>query len=129
MLGSKQGRNSPDLQHLVSSGRIIDQLLSLPVSPSSLAGRPFSWQGLLRLSQVATGSVVPFTGLLTLLDSDVESEIEPFETAARTVQLKVGRVAIGARCDVIDDVRDLAAKSGVEKAPVTRSGCPLHAVS
>ena len=48
------------------------------------------------------------------------------KTAARTVQLKVGRVAIGARCDVIDDVRDLAAKSGVEKAPVTRSVPGAH---
>jgi hypothetical protein len=49
---------------------------------------------------------VPFTGLLTLLDFDIESEIEPFETVARTVQLKVGRV--------IGDVRDLGAESGVK---------------
>jgi hypothetical protein len=70
---------------------------------------------LLRLAQVATCRVVPFTGLLSLLDLDVEPEVVPFQVAARAVHLKVGSVTIGSRCDAVGDVRNLSAESGVEK--------------
>jgi len=64
----------------------------------------------LRLTQVATGRVVPFTGL----HLDVESEVEPFQTAARTTYLEIGRVAIGSGYDVVDDAAELGAEGAVE---------------
>jgi hypothetical protein len=70
-------------------------------------------RNLLRLAQVATGRVVPLTGPLSLLDFDVQSEVEPFQTTAWTVHIKVSRVAIGSLCDMIGDIRDLRAESGV----------------
>jgi hypothetical protein len=68
---------------------------------------------LLRLAQVAAGVVVPFTGLLSLLDFDVQSQVEPFQAAARTMHFKRGKITIHSKTDVIDQVRDLRAESSV----------------
>jgi hypothetical protein len=43
---------------------------------------------------------VPLTGPLSLLDLDIVSEVEPFQTTTRTTDLDVGWVAIVSRCDV-----------------------------
>jgi hypothetical protein len=68
----------------------------------------------LRLTQIATGLVVPLTGLLSLLDFDLVTEVEPFHTVTRTTHLKIGRVAIVSGCDVVgDDVAELGAKGTV----------------
>jgi hypothetical protein len=41
----------------------------------------------LRLTQVATGPVVPLTSLLSLFEFDVGSQVQPFQTEARTAHL------------------------------------------
>src|SRR5271166_520580 len=41
----------------------------------------------LRLTQVATGPVVLLTSLLSLFEFDVGSQVQPFQTAARTAHL------------------------------------------
>ena len=72
-----------------------------------------SAHNLLRFTQVATRRVVPFTGLLSLLNFDVVSEGEPFQTTARTAQLNVGQVAVGLGYGVVsDEVAELGAESG-----------------
>ena len=57
---------------------------------------------------------MPFTGLPSLLNFEVQSEVEPFLTTAPTMHLKRGSVAIGSMCDVVGDVRDLHAESDVK---------------
>jgi hypothetical protein len=43
---------------------------------------------------VATGRVVPLTGLLSLLYLVVVAEVEPLQTPARITHLEIGRMAI-----------------------------------
>src|SRR6516165_3389576 len=103
------------------SGEVAVSLLVKACRPA----HPFEGSlvgNLLCLAQVATGRVVPFTGLLSLLDFDVESEVEPFQTAARTLHLKVGRVAIGFGYGVVSDAAKLGTEGTVEST--VRFGLP-----
>ena len=77
----------------------------------------------LRLTHVATGRVVPLAGLLGLLRLDVESEVEPFQTTARTTHLDIGRVAIGSGYDVISDE---GADLGAEDTEHPQQACERH---
>jgi len=79
---------------------------------------------LLRLTQVATGRVVPLTGLLSLLDLVIVAEVEPLQTFARITYLEIGRVAIVSRCDVVGDVAELSAVGSVEGT--AQFGFPLE---
>src|SRR5499427_8889575 len=78
----------------------------------------------LRPTQVATGLVVPLTGLLSLLDLVVVAEVEPLQTSARITHLEIGRVAIVSRCDVVGDVAELSAVGSVEGT--AQFGLPLE---
>src|SRR5215471_15925011 len=78
----------------------------------------------LRPTQVATGLVVPLTGLLSLLDLVVVAEVEPLQTSARITHLKIGRVAIVSRCDVVSDVANLSVVGSVEGT--AQFGLPLE---
>src|SRR5262249_58564245 len=55
---------------------------------------------LLRPSQVATGRIVPLTGLLGLLDLVVVAEVEPLQTSGRITHLDIGREAKFSRREV-----------------------------
>src|SRR5260370_4577978 len=55
----------------------------------------------LRLTQVATGPVVPLTSLLSLFEFDVGSQVQPFQTAPRTAHLEVGCVAVASSDAVV----------------------------
>ena len=79
---------------------------------------------LLRPTQVATGRVVPLTGLLSLLDLVVVAEVEPLQTFARITHLEIGRMAIVSRCDVVGDVAELSAVGSVEGT--AQFGLPLE---
>src|SRR5262249_2713536 len=79
---------------------------------------------LLRLTQVATGRVVPLTGLLSLFDLVVVAEVEPLQTSARITHLEIGRVAIVSRYDVVGDVAELSAVGSVEGT--AQFGLPLE---
>jgi hypothetical protein len=78
----------------------------------------------LRPTQVATGLVVPLTGLLSLRDLVVVAEVEPLQTSARITHLEIGRVAIVSRCDVVGDVAELSAVGSVEGT--AQFGLPLE---
>jgi hypothetical protein len=72
-----------------------------------------STDNLLRFTQIATARVVLFTGFLSFLDFDVVSEVEPFQTAARTTHLNIGWVAVVSGYDAVsDEVTELGAESG-----------------
>src|SRR5262252_1120423 len=79
---------------------------------------------LLRPTQVATGRVVPLTGLLSLLDLVVVAEVEPLQTSARVTHLEIGRVAIVSRGDVVGDVAELSVVGSVEGT--AQFGLPLE---
>jgi exosortase/archaeosortase len=64
---------------------------------------------------------VPLTGLLSLLDFDVQSQVEPFQATAWTVHIKVGRVAIGSMCNMISHIRDLRAETRRREQASTQS--------
>src|SRR5262249_21816176 len=68
---------------------------------------------LLCFAQVAAGRVMPLAGLLGLLDFGVVPEVEPFQIAARSMHLKIGRVAIVSGCDVVGDVAQLSVEGTV----------------
>ena len=73
-----------------------------------------SADNLLRFAQVATGHVVLFTGRPSLLDFEVVSEVELFQTTVPTAHLNVGRVAVGSGYGVVgDEFVDLGAESTV----------------
>ena len=57
---------------------------------------------------------MPLTGPLSLLDFDVVSEVEPFQTTTRITRLDMGWVALVLSCDVVGNVRDLSAEGVVE---------------
>jgi hypothetical protein len=83
----------------------------------ALSDNPF------RLTQIATGPVVPLTGLLSLFDFGVVTEVQPFQTTARTTRLDIGWIAIVARCDVVRDVAKLGAEGtvgGTSHSPFTK---------
>src|ERR1700732_1360647 len=67
----------------------------------------------LRLTQVATGPVVPLTSLLSLFEFDVGSQVQPFQTAARTAHLDVGWVAVASSYGVVSDAAELGAEGAV----------------
>ena len=77
-----------------------------------------------RPTQVATGRVVPLTGLLSLLDLVVVAEVEPLQTSARITHLEIGRVAIVSRCDEVGDVAELSVVGSVEGT--AQFGLPLE---
>src|SRR6516162_5978638 len=79
---------------------------------------------LLRTTQIATGRIVPLTGLLSLLDLVVVAEVEPLQTSARITHLEIGRVAIVSRCDVVGDVAELSVVGSV--AGTAQFGLPLE---
>src|SRR5260370_2789044 len=67
----------------------------------------------LRRTQVATGPVVSFTSLLSLFEFDVGSQVQPFQTAARTAHLDVGWVAVASSYGVVSDAAELGAEGAV----------------
>src|SRR3984893_2543762 len=67
----------------------------------------------LRLTQVATGPAVPPTSLLSLFEFDVGSQVQPFQTAARTAHLDVGWVAVASSYGVVSDGAELGAEGAV----------------
>src|SRR6516165_11361649 len=70
----------------------------------------------LRLAQVATGRAMLLAGALSLIHRDIESEVEPFQTAALTAHLNVGWVAIDFRYDVIsDEVAELGSERTIAR--------------
>jgi hypothetical protein len=75
----------------------------------------FLADSLLRPAQVATGRIVPLARLPSLLDFDVETEVEPFQTAAWHMHLDVGRAAIVTKCDVVGDVAELSVEGTVRE--------------
>jgi hypothetical protein len=75
----------------------------VPGATEAISGIAFLVGNPLRLTQIATGLVVPLTGLLSLLDFD--------HTATRFTHLQIGRVAIVSGCDVVGDVAELGAKA------------------
>jgi hypothetical protein len=77
-----------------------------------------------RPTQVATGRIVPLTGLLSLLDLVVVAEIEPLQTSILTTDLKIGRMAVVSRYDVVGDFADLGVEGTVEGA--AQVGLPLE---
>jgi hypothetical protein len=81
---------------------------------------------LLRPAQVATGRVMPLTGLLSLLDLVVVAEVEPLQTSARITHLEIGRVAIVSRCDVVGDVAELSVVGSVFFKGTAQLGLPLE---
>src|SRR6202035_1692924 len=67
----------------------------------------------LRLTQVATGPVVPLTSLLSLFEFDVGSQVQPFQTATRTAHLDVGWAAVASSYGVVSDAAELGAEGAV----------------
>jgi xanthine dehydrogenase molybdopterin-binding subunit B len=63
---------------------------------------------------------VPLTGLLSLFDFGVVTEVQPFQTTARTTRLDIGWIAIVARCDAVRDVAKLGAEGIDEQLGVIR---------
>src|ERR1700721_4264441 len=66
-----------------------------------------------RLTKVATGPVVPLTSLLSLFEFDVGSQVQPFQTAARTAHLDVGWVAVASSYGVVSDAAELGDEGAV----------------
>ena len=54
---------------------------------------------------------MPLTSLLSLFEFDVRSQVQPFQTAARTAHLDVGWVAVASSYGVISDAAELALKA------------------
>src|ERR1700730_2230947 len=90
---------------------------SIPANRRLYAKRAAEWRLLadnpLRLTQVATGPVVPLTSLLSLFEFDVGSQVQPFQTAARTADLDVGWVAVASSYGVVSDAAELGAEGAV----------------
>ena len=71
---------------------------------------------------------MPLTSLLSLFEFDVGSQVQPFQTAARTAHLDVGWVAVASSYGVVSDAAELGAEGAVggtaqfgSPNPVTRN--------
>src|SRR5262245_32930367 len=110
-------RKRRQISAMAATQRIWRKFSGLYRSGSAfLVGNP------LRPTQVATSRVVPLTGLLSLLDFDVVTEVEPFQSPARTMHVNIGRVAVVSSYDVVGDVAELGAEGTV--GGTAQFGCP-----